>query len=465
MFLKFVNRREELTFLEERYKKPGFEFFVIYGRRRVGKTELIKEFIKNKKHIYFLSDKSGTQKNLQRFKKSIAELLQEPIIETNDIYEIFKHLTKKTEKKELIICFDEFSYLVEKDNAIPSMFQYLVDEILSKTNIFLILCGSSISMMENGILSQKSPLYGRKTAHIRLKPIRFAQFSEFFPSNTTETNIELHSVLGGIPFYLDKFSQKKSVSENIAEQILSKKGRLYEETDFLLKEELREPDTYKSILESIASGRTKTVDISNKARIKNQDIDKYLKVLINLGFIRREQPVTETKSKKSIYIFDDNFSNFWFQFCEPEKSALEIGEIAKIKQTIKTRFPAYVGKKFEDLTRQIIPYTRNFQIQKVGKWWGHTRIDGVRKEIEIDLVALNKQTKDILFSECKWQEKADAQKILTELKEKSKYVQWNNETRKENFAIFAKSFKRKENLGGNVKLYDLSEMEKIFKKK
>lgn len=202
--------------------------------------------------------------------------------------------------------FDEFSYLIEKDPSIPSLFQVVCDEILKNENLFLILCGSSISMIEERVLSCKSPLYGRKTAHIKATPISFKYFSEFFPSNTIEKNIEFYAILDGIPFYLEKFSDIKTTLENVKEQIWSKKGRLYEEVDFLLREELREPDVYKTILDAIASGKTKVVDIANKSKIKVQDLDKYLKKLIKLGFIKKEIPITKTKSKKSIYLINDN---------------------------------------------------------------------------------------------------------------------------------------------------------------
>ena len=465
MIQKFVNRTEELSFLEERYKNKNFEFFVIYGRRRVGKTELIKNFLKDKEHIYFLCDKSGTERNVQRFKKSIAEFLKEPIIESNDLEEIFSYLAKKI-KNKIIIVLDEFSYLTEKDSAISSVFQVICDEILKKENIFLILCGSSISMMEEGVLSYKSPLYGRKTAHIKLLPIKFKHFKEFFPSNEIEKNIEFYAILDGIPFYLEKFNDKISLLKNIDEQMLSKKGQFYEEIDFLLREELREPDVYKTILDAIASGKTKVVDIANKSRIKVQDIDKYLKTLIRLGIIKKENPITEVKSKKSSYLIDDNFFNFSFLFLEPNKSKIEIGELESTEEKIKIEFSAFVGKKFERLIKnEILPLINIIDIQKIGKWWGYKRENNERKVIEIDIVALNEKTKEILFVECKWKEKVNALGIINELAGKSKYVNWYNETRRESYAIFAKSFDKKieEFNGKKVYCFNLKDIENCLK--
>lgn len=461
MNLNFINRTEELELLNERYKRKKFEFLVIYGRRRIGKTELIKQFVKDKAHIYFLCDKGGTARNIFRFKRKIAEFLNEPILATDELEEIFEYLTQKIQKTndKLIIVFDEFSYLVEKDPAVPSFFQVIIDEILSKTNIMLILCGSSISMMEKGVLSYKSPLYGRKTAHIKLSQINFKYFTEFFPKNDTNKNIEFYSVLGGIPFYLEKFSDKKSLIENVIEQIFSKNGELYEEVYFLLKEELREPDVYKAILEAIAIGNTKVVDIANKSKIKVQDMDKYLKILINLGIVKKEIPITEKKSKKTIYTIDDNFFNCYFKFVEPYKSDIELGELSNVEKKLRTNLNAYLGNQFEKLIRaELIQKLNIFQVQKIGRWWGHYRLNNVRTEIEIDIVALNENTREILFCECKWQENVDPEKILNALKKKASFVEWKR--KKEYFAIFAKSFSYKTK---NAFCYDIKNIEKIMK--
>jgi len=468
MILNFINRNEELEFLKERYKRKNFEFFVVYGRRRVGKTELIKNFLKDKKAIYFLCDKSGTVRNIERFKKKIAEYLNEPIIASNDIEEVFSYFVKKIDER-VILVFDEFSYLLEKDDAIPSIFQVICDELLKGKNIFLILCGSSISMMESGVLSSKSPLYGRKTGHIKLFPVRFKYFKDFFPDNPIEKNIEFYSILEGVPFYLEKFSDKKSVFDNVKEQILDKRGGLYEEVEFLLREELREPDVYKTILAAIASGKTKVVDIANKSGIKVQDINKYLKVLIRLGIIKKEKVITEKKDKRSLYLIDDNFFNFYFSFAEPYKSDLEIGELKNIKNKFERDFSTYVGRRFEKLIREeIVRKAELIEIERIGRWWG--KIPNAPKgenECEIDIVALNEKNKEIIFGECKWEEKVNANSILNALIKKADCVDWNKGKRKEFYAVFAKSFSNKvdEFDGKNVHCFDLEDIGKILIKK
>lgn len=466
MFLKFVNRKEELEFLEERYRLSSFEFFVIYGRRRVGKTELIKEFVQKKPHLYFLCDRGGTQNNLSRLRKKVGEFLEEPPLASENWEELFTHLVKRVKEKKmpkLIIAFDEFSYLVEKDDAVPSFFQVIIDEILKPENIMLILLGSSVSMMEKGVLSSKSPLYGRKTAHLRVEPIKFRHYPLFFPDNDFKKNLEFHAVLGGVPFYMIQFSESKNTFLNINEEILSRRGHLYEEIDFLLKEEFREPAVYRNIMEAVNSGCSKLVEIANKSNIPVQDMDRYLKSLMNIGLLHREVPITEKNSKRSVYSIKDNFFRFWFYFCEPFKSNLALGELSLIQKKINGNFNHFVARCFEEVIRNEYFQLIFPDFKQVGGWWGHWRENGQRKELEIDFCAINDESKKILFGECKWQEKVDAKKVLAELKEKATHVDWHNQQRKESYAIFAKSFKEQVKME-NVHLFDLRDLNQILKR-
>ncbi|MCD4845521.1 MAG: ATP-binding protein [Methanosarcinales archaeon] len=446
MFL-FIDRKEEIDFLQERYNKQTFEFIVIYGRRRIGKTELIKKFINNKPHIYFLCNKAGTSINTSRFKRQIAQFFSEPEIVLEDLVEIFSYLVSRT-KERLIIALDEFPYLVEKDDAIPSIMQQIIDEILRDSNLMLIICGSSISMMEE-LLGYKNPLYGRKTGHIKIDHLKFRYIQKFFPNNSNQENIIIYSILGGVPHYLEKFSDKKTPLTNAKEQILSKKGMLYEEVDFLLKEEFREPDVYKNILSAIALGNTRVSNISDRSGIPVSDIDRYLKALIRLGIIRKEIPVTEKKSKKTLYTIDDNFFDFHSVFFEPNRSDIEIGETQVVEDSLEKDFNTYMGKKFEQFIRtEILRNICPFRVTKIGRWWGFYREDRKRKELEIDAICFNENTKEILFLECKWKDLQEKQskEILKKLQDKSRYVQWNNDHRKEYFGLAAKKIHGKKEL-------------------
>jgi AAA+ ATPase superfamily predicted ATPase len=457
MFL-FIDREEEMDFLEERYRQHGFDFIVIYGRRRIGKTELIKNFVKDKPHIYMLCNKAGTSANISGLKREIAKFVREPEIATGNLDEIFSYLSGKT-KDKLVVVLDEFSYLVEKDDAVPSLFQAVIDEVLKTKNLMLIICGSSISMMES-LLGYKNPLYGRKTGHMKVDLLKFRYLKDFFPQNTLEENIKTYAILGGVPFYLEKFEAGMSALDNARKEIFSKKGRLYEEVEFILKEEFREPDIYKGILTAIARGNAKVADIANKTGIRASDMDRYLKTLIMLGIIRKEIPVTEKKSKKTLYTIDDNLFDFYSLFFEPYRSDIELGELSNLEASLKNNFNAYAGKKFENLVRkEAIRKISPFPISKVGRWWGFHREKEQRRELEIDIVALNEETNKILFCECKWLEKANAEKIVNELKDKAKYVNWHNENREEYYAIVAKTFSVKTK---QAMCIDLKELKKIL---
>jgi len=446
MVLNFYGRQDELNHLEKRYDSDQFEFVVIYGRRRIGKTTLIKRFLKGKKGLYFLCDKAGTRRNAERFKRTAARFLDEPPIESNDLYDIFENLTNKV-KDRAVITLDEFSYLAEKDGAIPSIFQNIVDEILKESRFMLILCGSSMSMMEKGVLSHKSPLYGRKTGHIKLGELNFLEMEKFYPEKSPWENVGFYSVVGGVPHYLEKLSGQKDIRENITEELFSKSGRLYEEIEFLLKEEFREPDIYKAILSAIGSGCTRVVEIANQASIPANDLPKYLKPLLSLGIIRKEYSIMDFKKRKPHYNMMDNLTNFWFTFCEPFKSELELMELDLPLEYLGKRLNSYVGKRFEEIVReQLVQKVIPFKVGRIGKlWYGN---------IEIDVMATDVTNKRIAFAEIKYQEVVDPLTLRKALD--SKIEALPIKTDDISYLFVAKSFKK--DIEGCYTLHDLLSM-------
>ena len=468
MIRKFVNRKEELEFLEREFTDTGLKVIILYGRRRVGKTELINQFCKDKPHIYFLADKRGTLINAREFAANLARYFNDITPEVRNFDDAFIYILKRTEDRTLIVAIDEFAYLVEKDDSIPSVFQKIVDVHLRGTNVYLILCGSSISMME-GILGYRSPLYGRRTGQWKVTPLRFKDSWSFLPRYSLEEFIEAFSVVGNIPAYLLQFDDSADIYENIEKRTLGKGNPLYEEVEFILRAELREPSVYMSVVEAIANGATKVTEIANRCYINAKDIPKYLQVLQRLQLVHRVVPVTErkTKTKKAIYQISDNFFRFWFRFVYPNRSDVEGGEVDRALTKIRAEFNPYVGRIFEQVCREFLVEVNHraglpFHFTKIGIWWGHFREDGVRKEIEIDIVALNEDTRDILFAECKWQNKKVGINTYHNLMEKSTHVEWHNDKRKEYFALFSKAgftpeLKKEKD---NIILFDLKEIEK-----
>jgi AAA+ ATPase superfamily predicted ATPase len=467
MIRKFVNRKEELEFLEREFMDTGLKVIILYGRRRVGKTELINQFCKDKPHIYFLADKRGTAINAREFAANSARYFNDITPEVRNFDDAFIYILKRTEDRKLIVTIDEFAYLVEKDDSIPSVFQKIVDVHLKGANTYLILCGSSISMME-GILGYRSPLYGRRTGQWKVTPLRFKDSWSFLPRYSLEEFIEAFSVVGNIPAYLLQFDDSADIYENIEKGILRRGNPLYEEVEFILRAELREPSVYMSVVEAIANGVTKVTEIANRCYINAKDIPKYLQVLQRLQLVQRVVPITErkTKTKKAIYQISDNFFRFWFRFVYPNRSDVEGGEVDRALSKIRAEFNLYVGRIFEQVCREFLEEVNHraglpFHFTKIGNWWGHFREDGVRKEIEIDIVALNEDTRDILFAECKWLNKKVGINTYHNLMEKSTRVEWHLDKRKEYFALFSKAGFTPELKKENIILFDLKEIEKI----
>ena len=439
MILKFVDREEELKALKS-LKTAA----IIYGRRRVGKTALVKEFIKDRKAFYFLCQKNKIEAEFERFLNKFNRAFSR-YIEAKNFEEFFESI----KKEEMIIVLDEFSYWVEKNPETPSLFQYIIDEILREGKTKIIFCGSLISTMES-LLSYKNPLYGRIKLKIKLEPLKFKFLKEFLPKYSMEDLIKVYSCVGGIPAYLQEFDKDLSVYENLDRLFFNKFGFLYEDAERLLKDELREPEIYFRIIESIASGETTLGKISSKAFVSITNLPKYLRTLKKMRIVKEERSVL---GKNKMIKIADNYFRFWIKFVHPFREEIELG----IFSFPEEKFNTYLGEVFEEVCKEFLIETRFFPFTKIGKWW--------HKDKEIDLVGLNERTKEILFSECKWKDRVSPKKILEELVEKAKYVQWHNKERKESFAIFAKSFSKRidEFEGKKVYCFDLKDLERLLK--
>jgi AAA+ ATPase superfamily predicted ATPase len=427
----FVNREKELQLLEEEYNHDDFRFTVLYGRRRVGKTTLLKEYITSKPHLYFLVTLEALHIVLRRFQDIVADFLKDDFLRGLDLKsfeQLFSYLAKQSFDKKLIIVIDEFQYLGKLDKSIPSQFQYIIDEILKSKNIHLILCGSIISMMYEQTLSYNSPLYGRRTSSVKLDALSFKYLSYFFPDKTQNELMELYALLYGVPKYLELFKDDGDIFDSIEKNILDKNAFLYEEPRFILQNEVSEPMTYFSILEIIAKGDHKIGNIAGKLNKNVQNITSFIAKLVELDILYKEVPATETnplKSKKGLYFIKDNFFRFWFLYVLPYKSQLELGNKNYALVKIKENFSGFIAKVYEDLA---IEYTlQNYPLLKCGRWWSKTD--------EIDVVGVNEDY--LLVGECKYSSKKVGTDILQELKEKSKKIELNLPIK--HYLLFSKS--------------------------
>ncbi|SMC09486.1 ATP-binding protein [Nitratiruptor tergarcus] len=423
----FVDREKELKILEKEYNHKNFRFCIIYGRRRVGKTALIQKFLSKKRGIYFLATLENEHLLLEKFKNIVADYFADEFLRKVTIgsfEELFLYIVQKNQKVTIVI--DEFQYLAKVNPAIASIFQTICDNYLKSSNIFLILCGSIISMMYRETLAYSSPLYGRRTSNIKLSPLQFIYIDKFFPKKKKQELIEIYSILGGIPKYLEIFGDFEDIFATIESNILDPNAFLYYEPYFLLQDEINEPTTYFSILEVIAAGEHKIGNIAKRLQKPVHNFTTSLQKLIDLEIIVKEVPITETnpqKSKKGLYFIKDQFLRFWFAFVFPFKSYLEMGNKEYVIKKIKESFDQFVSKTYEELAIDFVK--EHFSLIRCGRWWS--------KNEEIDLVGIGDDY--YLFGECKWQKRKVCMDVYQKLVHKSALIEYPQKK----YILFSKS--------------------------
>ena len=447
----FIGREAELKFLQDKYTEERGQLIVLYGRRRVGKTETLREFCKDKPHVFFSCTQTTDLVQLRNFS---SRMFKENIPAKNYISEFadwekaFRavlDLPYGNQKKLLVI--DEFPYMCRGNKSIPSILQNLWDAELRDSNVMIILCGSAMSFIEKELLSEKNPLYGRATGIYKMKEMGFYDAIKFFPEYSDRDKVLTYAVLGGIPHYLRQWNPKLSVDENIKRNILTKGCILYSEVEFLLHQELRETPIYNSIIEAVALGNTKLNDISQKSLLEDTaKTSVYLKNLMELGIVEREVAV-DSKIKerantgRGTYRLTDNFFRFWYAFGFANYSQLEDGDVDGVYEyVVKPALHEFASFAFEDVCREFVRMLQKknelpFRYSKMGRWMGKTTVrdekasDGLRTaETEIDLLCIGKDAKEYLVGECKFKgvpfsysEYLDTLAKLTPLKEKSKF--------------------------------------------
>jgi len=448
---KFVNRNEELKALRERLSSDNFELIIIYGRRRVGKTRLVLEAVKDVPHVYYLAVEGD---NLRHFRETAERVFPEARYARGSWEALLHTLRGK------VIVIDEFPNLIKEDPRVLSEFQRVIDTDLSNSNTKLILLGSSVSMMTEKVLSYKSPLYGRRTGSMKLKPLKFLHLREFFPDADWKELVEVYGMTDGIPFYITQV--RLPFWEWLNNELRNPVSFFRDEVDFLLRYEFTETRTYRRILEAIALGKTTPKEIRDFIGMRHSDVTPYLRNLIETGLVVREVPITEKpNSKKGRYYVADNFLAFWFRFVYPNLSAIEEG-IFDVEE-IKWDYDHYLGPVFEKVARHFLVELNKagklpFRFTKIGRWW--------RKGEEIDLIALNEQEKKALFVEVKWKDlsEREAKGILRDLGRKSRLVGLDDWEK--SYGLVAKNVEGKEDLREEgFLIWDLKDFERLISSK
>lgn len=408
----FIGRERELRTLNNLYQSDKFEFVVLYGRRRVGKTALINAFIDKKKNIYFMGVESNAKQNLENFSNSIFDY--QTGIQTDTSFASFQaaleFVFQLAEKERIILALDEYPYVARASKSLASTLQMLIDKYKDTSKLMLILCGSSMSYMEDHVLAYKAPLYGRRTAQIKLLPFTFEETCRYLSNMSGEDLALMYGVVGGTPQYLLQVNDKQSAAENIKNIYLNPTSFLFEEPTNLLKQEVREPATYTAIIAAIAAGSSRMSEISSKVGEDSSVCSLYIKNLISLGIVRKETPYGEKSSRKTVYSIEDNMFRFWYRFVLENNSIIARGADELAYKRIEPHLSDYMGKVFEDICSQylwklLLSGQCPVEFTSLGRWWGNNPM--TRSQTEIDIMGeLDKNT--ALFGECKWtNEKVD----------------------------------------------------------
>ncbi len=423
----FVGREVELSKLNKRYDGSRFEFAVIYGRRRVGKTTLIQQFCREKKAIYYIGREVNDGLNLANFSREVFRELN-PGSSAEVVFDswesAFDYIAEASIKERIILVIDEYPYVAAANRSVSSILQAHIDTKLKDSKLFLVLCGSSMSFMENQVLGYQSPLYGRRTVQFKIKPFTYYESSQMLQTYSYEEQIQLHIITGGVPEYLSRIETDLTMVENIVNLFLDQAGHLYEEPANLLKQELREPATYNSIIEAIAGGASRLSVIAGKTNMPSNTCNKYIRSLVDLGIVKKEKPITEKHGKKTIYLLEDQMFRFWYRFIPKNMSSIASGlGLTVYKRFIEPNLSAFMGLSFEGVCSEYL-LKRNSEVKlplligDIGRWWGNNHVE--KRQEEIDIIATDGT--DALFGECKWRNEPVGIGVVEDLKRKSQLL-------------------------------------------
>ncbi|MDR1157199.1 MAG: ATP-binding protein [Oscillospiraceae bacterium] len=408
----FVGREAELSVLERLYGEVGFQMVILYGRRRIGKTVLISEFAKGKPALLFTAQEANDAMNLARFSKKIYQFFDIP--DSAGAFgtwqDAFAFLGEKARERRFVFAFDEFPYAAAANRALKSVLQIAIDHVFKDTGLFLILCGSHMGFMETEVLGYKSPLFGRRTAQIKLEGFDYYDAGRMLGGFSYEDKLRLYACVGGTPHYLAQIRASESFETNIKRLYFDSAGYLYNEPVLLLHQELREPALYNAIVSAIAGGASKLNEIATKIGEETAKVNKYLQTLVQLKILCKEYPFGENprNSRKGLYRVADNCYHFWYRFVFFARPEIESGQgdIVADAEVFGERLSTYIGKPpFEQICLQYVRRMNRagrlpFTATAFGAWWG--RDPQTRAQTDIDVVAATRTEGKILLGECKW---------------------------------------------------------------
>ncbi len=436
-----IGRLEELNQLERLYNSSKFEFLTLYGRRRIGKTTILKEFAERHRSIFFSAQEKNDPLNLTDFSRTVQTYFEGYFISAFPHWQAaFEYITRKASSDRLVLIIDEFPFLAEPNPSLKSIIQHTIDHAWKDKNIFLILCGSSVSFMLNDVMGYKSPLYGRITGNMEVKPFDYLESAEFFPLYSKTEKAVIYGILGGVPRYLEAFSPEVSLEENIRNNLLMEGSFLNDEPGTLLRIELREPAVYNSIMMALSNGCNRISEIADRIHEEKSKCSKYMLTLQTLRLIKKSIPCTEPQtSKKGIYEITDNYFRFWYRFIFTNKNYYSMLGPERSAEEIMESINDYMGPVFKKICREYLVRAAKdnklpFVPYRIGKWWGNNPV--IKAQDDIDILALDKSGKKALFCECKFRNKPMAMEEYDDLVTAAEMF---NGIKEKHFMFFSKS--------------------------
>ncbi len=407
--MPFYDRKRELAMLDEQYARPGGELFVLYGRRRVGKTVLLAHWLQTRSHraIFWTADRTSAVALLRSFSHTVQAFRMPGATIPADFdfgnWELaLLEVARLAESERLVLVLDEFTYLFEAEPAITSLLQRLWDHQLKRTRLMLVITGSHAGMIEREVLAARAPLYQRATRHLHLQPLPYGVLHEFFAGYSAEDRVTIYGCVGGVPSYLELLEPRYSLETNLRRLLDS--SLIMDDAAALLRDQLDEPRNYVAIVSAIAAGYLRVTEIAKMAGLPDTTTAKYLTVLQNLGLVERQVPATVSRpehSKSGRYQIVDHYLRFYYRFIAPARTLLERGMTEQVWANLRQHLPEFIGKYvFEELCREWVLRQADagrlpFVPRRVGAYWA-------KGEPEIDVVAINEDEHQILVGECKW---------------------------------------------------------------
>ena len=422
----FLGRENELKALEKMYNQENFQMAVVYGRRRIGKTALLNEFISDKNALYLPAEEINDSLNLQKFSALLGRKIGiNPFPKVDSWEDFFLLIKNQLGDQKLVLIIDEYPYAAMANKSLNSTLQHIIDYQFKHTNIFLILCGSSMSFMENQVLGEKSPLFGRRTGQLKINPLDYYDAAKFYPHASNEDKVKYYATIGGTPYYLSLIKKSLNFEENIKELYFEISGYLFNEGILLMKQEFREPANYNAVLQAISVGKMTLNEIVGFTKLESSLVAKYLTVLQDLNYVTRVTPFGSNplKGKKSQYQITENFIAFWYRYVFSAKSEIERGSGDIFHDLAMENLPEFIGHIFEEITRQYLRRLNQnrelpFPAKSFGTWWGKDKKGDVQ---DVDIVVESATSKELVIGECKWREDFRLEPVLEKLEHRAGY--------------------------------------------